>query len=337
MFGLQHRHSNTFASAQYPNIRERMVMMFYSKYIKFHNHTDKPLLIRIYSNHNELVVKKINMNAGPNQAGFSIERENIVQTEADYQEAIVPAGVKKLFGISTTFVFVSVYRNLGERRAVLAYRIQVNSAITWNFYPSRLENVLRYVPNTRYFGPTESINQTRNTDPAAKRVISNVFTTATINYPTTTTINNLLAAAATTTINNNLRGNVTAKIESIQEIPIESRRKKPIGNAKKTPMKSIQEIPIESRRKKRDAESRFDLIRDIEYDFILALRKGKHYLGQATLRFHLGALPKGKQHTSYTNNIASEETQLYINFSVEAIAEVTVNGILIEAKSDQQQ
>ena len=35
----------------------------------------------------------------------------------------------------------------------------------------------------------------------------------------------------------------------------------------------------------RDAEMRFKMVSDIEYDFILGLRKGAEYLGHATIRF----------------------------------------------------
>jgi hypothetical protein len=40
-----------------------------------------------------------------------------------------------------------------------------------------------------------------------------------------------------------------------------------------------------------EAKRRFELISDVQYDFVLALRKGDLYFGQSTIRFYLKDLP----------------------------------------------
>ncbi len=37
------------------------------------------------------------------------------------------------------------------------------------------------------------------------------------------------------------------------------------------------------------------MIKDIKYEFFLALRKGDLYIGQATIKFELVSLPEGKR------------------------------------------
>ena len=46
---------------------------------------------------------------------------------------------------------------------------------------------------------------------------------------------------------------------------------------------------------KEQAETRVKLIEDVEYDFSLGLRKGKYYLGHATINFYLKEMPADNQ------------------------------------------
>lgn len=62
------------------------------------------------------------------------------------------------------------------------------------------------------------------------------------------------------------------------------------------------------------------MVADVEYDFTLALRKGQSYLGQATIRF------------KYT---PIADADLYVNFSVEALGDLRVNGVSVPHNAGQ--
>ena len=62
------------------------------------------------------------------------------------------------------------------------------------------------------------------------------------------------------------------------------------------------------------AAKRRSLIREIEYDFQLALQKGDHYLGNAVINFYLNSLP-------------SNDTELFINSQALAIADLQINDV----------
>ena len=65
---------------------------------------------------------------------------------------------------------------------------------------------------------------------------------------------------------------------------------------------------------KEQAERRVQLIEDVEYDFSLGLRKGKYYLGYATINFYLKEMP--------SNN------ELFLSSQAMAVAELIINDKL---------
>jgi len=63
--------------------------------------------------------------------------------------------------------------------------------------------------------------------------------------------------------------------------------------------------------KETEAQARLELISEIEYEFNLALNKGKHYLGQATINFYLEKMPSADE--LFLNSQALAIANLHIN------------------------
>ena len=63
---------------------------------------------------------------------------------------------------------------------------------------------------------------------------------------------------------------------------------------------------------KTEANTRKSLIKEIEYDYQLALQKGDYYLGNAVINFYLVRTP-------------ANDTELFINLQALAVADLTIN------------
>ena len=63
--------------------------------------------------------------------------------------------------------------------------------------------------------------------------------------------------------------------------------------------------------KQEEAQRRFDLVSDIEYDFQLALNIGDYYVGKAVVNFYLDKEPK--------------LAELFLNFNAIAITDLAIN------------
>lgn len=57
------------------------------------------------------------------------------------------------------------------------------------------------------------------------------------------------------------------------------------------------------------------MVEEIEYDFCLAIKKGKHYLGQAVIKFYSKTIPA--------------DGELFLDFQAIAISELAINGKLV--------
>ena len=60
-----------------------------------------------------------------------------------------------------------------------------------------------------------------------------------------------------------------------------------------------------------EAEKRFELVKEIEYDFQIAINKGDHYMGKAVVNFYLKDTPS--------------DGDLWIDFQAIAISDLMIN------------
>ena len=61
-----------------------------------------------------------------------------------------------------------------------------------------------------------------------------------------------------------------------------------------------------------EAETRADIVSEIEYTFCLALKKGEHYFGQAKIKFYVEKLP-------------DTDEELFLNCNALAVADLKIN------------
>ena len=70
--------------------------------------------------------------------------------------------------------------------------------------------------------------------------------------------------------------------------------------------------------KKTEAERRFELVDEIEYDFQIAINKGDHYIGIAVVNFYLKETPN--------------DGDLWLDFQAVAISDLTINDKKLPGK-----
>ena len=81
---------------------------------------------------------------------------------------------------------------------------------------------------------------------------------------------------------------------------------------------------------RQDAINRALLVSNVQYDFTLALREGQDYLGSAIINFTLLQKPSSKNIIVLTLKILVSETSFYLNFSVQGIEKIILNGVILQ-------